>query len=554
MKKFLSVVCALVMVLGLMSVTAYAAELTDGVFEGTGTSFGGDLKVAVTVEGGKITKVEVLSHGDTAGVCDAAMEKIPAAIVEAQSADVDVVTGATWTSKGAFAAIKKAMGVEEESAQTAAEAVSATGLSHGLGLASTPRLGPGKDDQGMPVYSFNEVVAYVITDAEQRIVDLEVDILEIITPNHDAADDNYIAGWPGSTYNDDHDADGKVDGVIEETTETFVNNLTNWATKRDKGDAYKMNSGTWEQEMDAYESIFKGMTISEVKDWVAKYCSDLNGRALHSTVTKEADVTKWNALTDEEKAAIDAVSAATMSVNDAHGDIIAAIENAINNQQPITVDSDIASMGLGVVVTPRLGPGKDDQGVPVYSFNVVMAGSCYDAEGKTVALAADVLEIITPNHDGADDNVFTGWPGQSYNNDADADGKVDGVLAQTEDTFVEQIKGYTTKRSLGDKYKMNSGTWKQEMEAFEAYFTGKTADEISAFFTAYGSDVNGRILRGTSDKEADVTKWNALTSEQQAEVDALSGATMSLRDGHGDILGAIEKAWKNAKACLINVK
>ena len=44
-----------------------------------------------------------------------------------------------------------------------------------------------------------------------------------------------------------------------------------------------MNSGTWEQEMDAYESIFKGMTISEVKDWVAKYCSDLNGRALHST-------------------------------------------------------------------------------------------------------------------------------------------------------------------------------------------------------------------------------------------------------------------------------
>ena len=55
MKKFLSVVCALVMVLGLMSVTAYAAELTDGVFEGTGKSFGGDLKVAVTVEGGKIT-------------------------------------------------------------------------------------------------------------------------------------------------------------------------------------------------------------------------------------------------------------------------------------------------------------------------------------------------------------------------------------------------------------------------------------------------------------------------------------------------------------------
>lgn len=117
MKKFLSVVCALVMVLSLMSVTAYAAELTDGVFEGTGKSFGGDLKVAVTVEGGKITKVEVLSHGDTAGVCDAAMEKIPAAIVEAQSADVDVVTGATLSSNGIMAAVKNALGLEEAAEQ-----------------------------------------------------------------------------------------------------------------------------------------------------------------------------------------------------------------------------------------------------------------------------------------------------------------------------------------------------------------------------------------------------------------------------------------------------
>ena len=117
MKKFLSVVCALVMVLGLMSVTAYAAELTDGVFEGTGKSFGGDLKVAVTVEGGKITKVEVLSHGDTAGMCDAAMEKIPAAIVEAQSADVDAVAGATLSSNGIMAAVKNALGLEEAAEQ-----------------------------------------------------------------------------------------------------------------------------------------------------------------------------------------------------------------------------------------------------------------------------------------------------------------------------------------------------------------------------------------------------------------------------------------------------
>ena len=36
-------------------------------------------------------------------------------------------------------------------------------------------------------------------------------------------------------------------------------------------------------------------------------------------------------------------------------------------------------------------------------------------------------------------------------------------------------------------------------------------------------------------------------------MDAVSGATMSLRDAHGDILGAIEKAWENAKETNITV-
>ena len=107
MKKFLSVVCALVMVLGLMSVTAYAAELTDGVFEGTGKSFGGDLKVAVTVEGGKITAVEVGENSETQGIGSKAIEQLPAAIVEAGGTEgVDAVSGATVTSKAIFTAVE----------------------------------------------------------------------------------------------------------------------------------------------------------------------------------------------------------------------------------------------------------------------------------------------------------------------------------------------------------------------------------------------------------------------------------------------------------------
>lgn len=112
MKRFLVWMLTLVLAICLAGTAAFA-ELQDGVFEGTGTGFGGDLKVAVTVEGGKITAVEVLSHGDTAGVCDPALEKIPAEIVESQSADVDIAAGATFTSNGIIAAVKNALGLEE---------------------------------------------------------------------------------------------------------------------------------------------------------------------------------------------------------------------------------------------------------------------------------------------------------------------------------------------------------------------------------------------------------------------------------------------------------
>ena len=66
--------------------------------------------------------------------------------------------------------------------------------------------------------------------------------------------------------------------------------------------------------------------------------------------------------------------------------------------------------------------------------------------------------------------------------------------------------------------------------------------------------MNGRSLHGTSDKEQDVAKYAAMTDEQKAQMDAISGATMALRDAHGDILSAIEQAFTVAKAADITVE
>jgi len=557
MKKLLSLM--LIAALLLTSAVAMADELT-----GTGKGFIGEIVVKVITDGDKITDVVVVSNNETPSVAGPALEQIPAAIKAANSADVDVVATATFTSNGIIAAVKNALDpvaypyVAEEKKEAEVVAVSASGLKHGLAITGTPRLGPGADANGTPVYSFNEVIAYAIVDADNRIVDLEVDILEIITTNHDESNDgdNFMAGWPGQSYANDAEGDGTVEGELLMTDEIFTEEMNAWLTKREKGSAYMMNSGSWEDQMNAFEAFFIGKTVEEIKAWNAKATADSNGRPLKADSTKEEDIAKYALLSEEEKAdLVDLVSTATMSLTDPHGDILEAIEAAVACAVPMREFDSVAKVGLGVDVMPRLGPGADDQGVPCYSFNIAASGICFDAEGKIVDMYTDVLEIITPNHDGADDNVFTGWPGQSYNADVNADAVVDEVWTQTEETFVAQIDSYVTKRQLGDKYRMNAGTWAQEMLGFENAFVGMTTEEITEWNAKYTSDRNGRPLKDGSTNEQDAAKYDALTEEEKAALaDVTSSATMSLTDPHGDLLGAIVKAGANAKAADITVK
>ena len=70
---------------------------------------GGDLTVKVTMEGGKITKVEIVKHNETPGISDPAREQLPDAIVKAGSTEVDNVSGATITSKAIKEAVSDAL-------------------------------------------------------------------------------------------------------------------------------------------------------------------------------------------------------------------------------------------------------------------------------------------------------------------------------------------------------------------------------------------------------------------------------------------------------------
>ncbi len=119
--SLLSVMLAAVLAC-LMPLMALADAMpADGVYEGSANGMGGAVKVTVTVSGGKITAVEVGEHNETAGISDPAIEQIPAKIVEAQSADVDAVAGATVTSEAIKEAVKAALSGEGTQGKAALE-------------------------------------------------------------------------------------------------------------------------------------------------------------------------------------------------------------------------------------------------------------------------------------------------------------------------------------------------------------------------------------------------------------------------------------------------
>lgn len=81
----------------------------DGVYEGIGKGYHGDIKVKVTIENGKIKTVEVLEQSETETIYKAAEKPVLDAIVENNSYAVDAVTGSTKSSKGVMSAVEDAL-------------------------------------------------------------------------------------------------------------------------------------------------------------------------------------------------------------------------------------------------------------------------------------------------------------------------------------------------------------------------------------------------------------------------------------------------------------
>lgn len=84
-------------------------QVNDGTYTGIGTGYNGYITVSVGFRDGKLTNVSVFDQTETKSVSQAALEKIPEYVVNNQSLNVDVSTGATVTSRGVLEAIGNAI-------------------------------------------------------------------------------------------------------------------------------------------------------------------------------------------------------------------------------------------------------------------------------------------------------------------------------------------------------------------------------------------------------------------------------------------------------------
>lgn len=103
---------------GAPTAPAAGGSFADGVYTGTGTGYRGDTTVQVTVAGGEITDIEVLSYRDDRSFFRRALGVIDA-ILSKQTVEVDTVSGATYSSQSIIAAVADALEIEYEAAQNA---------------------------------------------------------------------------------------------------------------------------------------------------------------------------------------------------------------------------------------------------------------------------------------------------------------------------------------------------------------------------------------------------------------------------------------------------
>lgn len=121
MKRIMSVALGAAMMLGLLvgcsggnsgnnsNAGGESGLYTPGTYTASADGFEGPVKVTITTSGNAIESIEVEANDETPAVGGAAIDPLKEAAMTAQSAEIDAVAGATFTSDGFKAALADAI-------------------------------------------------------------------------------------------------------------------------------------------------------------------------------------------------------------------------------------------------------------------------------------------------------------------------------------------------------------------------------------------------------------------------------------------------------------
>ena len=100
-------------------------DLADGFYKGSGTGFAGTVSVSVEIKDKSIIAINILSTQDDEAFFNRAKGVIDK-IIAGQTLDVDVVSGATYSSNGIISAVKNALTGEQDTSTPATTASSSS--------------------------------------------------------------------------------------------------------------------------------------------------------------------------------------------------------------------------------------------------------------------------------------------------------------------------------------------------------------------------------------------------------------------------------------------
>lgn len=106
MKKLLVLTLIIVLATGIIACGSKPLIYKEGIYEGNAEGHIGPIKVQIVTDQYEIKEIKILEQQETPVIAEIVYGKIPPKVIKANSPNVEVVAGATYTSNGLIKAIK----------------------------------------------------------------------------------------------------------------------------------------------------------------------------------------------------------------------------------------------------------------------------------------------------------------------------------------------------------------------------------------------------------------------------------------------------------------